>query len=49
MPFQQQVNIMPAPAVAGDFASANPRASVLNGPGDPVAGPNGNYLNPNAR
>lgn len=29
---------MPAPAVAGDFASANPRASVLNGPGDPVAG-----------
>jgi len=39
--FQQQVNIMPAPGVAGDFCSANPRASVLNGPGDPVAGPNG--------
>lgn len=41
MGFQTQVNIMPAPAVAGDFASANPRASVLNGPGDPVAGANG--------
>ena len=39
--FQQQVNIMPAPGVAGDFCSANPRASVLNGPGDPVAGANG--------
>ena len=31
--FQSQVNVQPAPAVAGDFASANPRASVLAGPG----------------
>ena len=36
--FQTQVNIHPAPAVAGDFASANPRASVLVGPGALVAG-----------
>jgi hypothetical protein len=41
MPFQTQVNILPAPAVAGDFASADPRASVLAGPGALVAGPNG--------
>jgi len=38
MPFQTQVNITPAPAVAGDFASANPNASVLAGPGAFVAG-----------
>lgn len=38
MSFQKQVNIHPAPGVAGDFCSANPRASVLNGPGDPVTG-----------
>lgn len=31
MSFQRQVNRQPAPAVAGDFASANPRASVLAG------------------
>jgi len=36
--FQGQVNQYPAPAVAGDFASANPRASVLGGPGQFVAG-----------
>lgn len=36
--FQNQVNLFPAPAVAGDFASANPRASVLAGPGGLVAG-----------
>ena len=36
--FQKQVNLTPAPAVAGDFASANPRASVLAGPGGLVAG-----------
>ena len=38
MGFQTQVNIQPAPAVAGDFASANPRASVLAGPGALIAG-----------
>ena len=39
--FQTQVNLTPAPAVAGDFASANPRASVLAGPGGLVAGVGG--------
>lgn len=39
--FQKTVNLTPAPAVAGDFASANPRASVLAGPGGLVAGPLG--------
>jgi len=39
--FQKQVNLTPAPAVAGDFASANPRASVLVGPGGLVAGVGG--------
>lgn len=39
--FQQTVNIQPAPAVEGDFASANPRASVLAGPGGLIAGPGG--------
>lgn len=41
MPFQNKVNIVQAPAVEGDFASANPRASVLAGPGGLVAGPGG--------
>ena len=41
MPFQAQVNQQLAPAVAGDFASANPRATVLAGPGGLVAGPGG--------
>ena len=36
--FQKQVNVFPAPAVAGDFASANPRATVLAGPGAMIAG-----------
>lgn len=36
--FQKSVNLTPAPAVAGDFASANPRATVLAGPGGLVAG-----------
>ena len=36
--FQNVVNSFPAPAVAGDFASANPRATVLAGPGGLVAG-----------
>lgn len=36
--FQTQVNIYPAPAVEGDFASANPRASVVAGPGALIVG-----------
>ncbi len=36
--FQIQVNTQPAPAIAGDFASANPRFSMLAGPGGLVAG-----------
>ncbi|SEF31364.1 hypothetical protein ABL840_09145 [Variovorax sp. NFACC27] len=38
MTFQTQVNLQPAPAVEGDFASANPRATVLAGPGALVSG-----------
>lgn len=38
MPFQTAVNILPAPAVVGDYASSNPRTSVLAGPGQLVAG-----------
>ena len=41
MGFQTTVNNQPAPAVEGDFASANPRASELAGPGALVAGPLG--------
>ncbi len=41
MGFQKQVNLTPAPAVAGDFASANPRAVVLAGPGGLIAGAGG--------
>ncbi|MFY2659223.1 structural cement protein Gp24 [Achromobacter xylosoxidans] len=37
MGFQKQVYIEPALGVAGDFASANPRATVLAGPGALVA------------
>ena len=39
--FQSQVNQQLAPAVEGDFASANPRMSVLAGPGGLVAGAGG--------
>lgn len=39
--FQTQVNLTQAPAVAGDFASANPRSTVLAGPGGLVAGASG--------
>lgn len=39
--FQNVVNLTPAPAVAGDFASSNPRASALAGPGGFVAGAGG--------
>lgn len=35
--FQTQANYQPAPAVEGDFASTNPRATVLAGPGGLVA------------
>ena len=41
MPFQTVVNQQPAPAVEGDFASADPYNSVLAGPGALVAGPAG--------
>lgn len=41
MGFQKQVYIEPAVAVEGDFASANPRATVLAGPGELVAGEDG--------
>ncbi len=36
--FQRSVNSDPAPAIEGDFASANPRASMLAGPGALTAG-----------
>lgn len=36
--FQTQVAYQPAPAVEGDFASTNPRATVLAGPGGLIAG-----------
>lgn len=36
--FQKQVNSQPAPAVAGDFCSTNPRYSVNAGPNGIVAG-----------
>jgi len=36
--FQQSVNLQQAPAVAGDFASANPRSSVVGHEGTFVAG-----------
>lgn len=39
--FQQQVNAQQAPAVAGDFASANPRSVVLAGEGALVCGVGG--------
>lgn len=39
--FQRTVNMQQAAAVAGDFASANPRASVVSHEGTLVAGANG--------
>lgn len=39
--FQTSVNETPAPGIAGDFASTNPRHSVVAGPTGLVAGPNG--------
>ncbi|RVT95244.1 hypothetical protein EOD42_16800 [Rhodovarius crocodyli] len=41
MPFQTQVNLTQAPAVEGDFASANPRFTYNAGEGQIVAGPLG--------
>lgn len=38
MPFQSVINQQPAPAVEGDFASANPYASVVAGEGALIAG-----------
>jgi hypothetical protein len=38
MPFQTSVATVPAPAVAGDFASSNPRFFVPAGPGGLVTG-----------
>ena len=39
--FPSQVGVQPAPGVAGDFASINPRAVALAGPSDLVAGASG--------
>lgn len=39
--FPSQVNVQPAPAVAGDFCNTNPRNTVDAGPGGLVAGPAG--------
>lgn len=41
MPFQSSVNTQPAIGVVGDFATTNPRATVLAGAGGLVAGPSG--------
>jgi len=38
MPFQNHINVQPAVAVAGDFASANPWSTLLSGAGKFVAG-----------
>lgn len=42
--FQTRVYVNPAPAVPGDFASANPRATFLAGPGGLVAGDDGVWI-----
>lgn len=39
--FQNRVNLENPIAVEGDFASVNPRVTVLAGPGGLIAGPNG--------
>lgn len=41
MSFQTSVNVTQAPGVEGDFASVNPRHSLLSVPGGFVAGPAG--------
>ena len=45
MPFQTTVNAVPAPGIAGDFASTNLRHSVLGGPAGLVAGSCGSSPN----
>lgn len=42
--FQTQVGIQQAPATEGDFASVNPRSTVLAGPGALIAGALGAYI-----
>lgn len=44
MGFPSAVNVQPGVGVAGDFASSNPRVSVVNGPGAFVAGAAGLYV-----
>ena len=39
--WQQQVGVVPSPAVEGDFCDTNPRFTLDAGPGGLVAGPNG--------
>jgi hypothetical protein len=46
MPFQTTVNALPALGVPGDFASNNPRATVIAGPGALVAGASVGVSNP---
>lgn len=41
MPFQSQVYALQSPALEGDFATINPRFTVLAGPGALVGGVNG--------
>jgi len=41
MAFQTSVNAFPAPGIAGEFASTNPRHNYLAGPNGLVAGTNG--------
>jgi hypothetical protein len=41
MGFQTQVYQQPAPGIEGDWCDANPRHSLVAGPGGLVAGPNG--------
>jgi hypothetical protein len=41
MPFQTSINVTQAPAVAGDFASTNPRHSALSVQGGFIAGSGG--------
>ena len=44
MAFQSQVQLYTAPGVAGDFASADPYASVVTGPNAFIAGLSGLYV-----
>lgn len=41
MAFQTSINSQPAPAIEGDFCSANPRGSLLSGDGGFISGPLG--------